>query len=54
MSKVERFAIPGASVQYRVVGFPSDTAPAVATAPSLEDGYVWLMRERRASSANGR
>jgi ABC-type multidrug transport system ATPase subunit len=44
----------GASVQYRVVGFPSDTAPAVATAPSLEDGYVWLMRERRASSANGR
>jgi ABC-2 type transport system ATP-binding protein len=44
----------GTSVQYRVVGFPSDTAQAVAAAPSLEDGYVWLMRERRASSATRR
>jgi ABC-type multidrug transport system ATPase subunit len=40
----------GASVQYRVVGFPSDPSAAVPTAPSLEDGYVWLMRERRAAA----
>ena len=41
----------GATVQYRVVGELSSQAGAVATAPSLEDGYVWLMRERRTSPA---
>ncbi len=37
------------SVQYRVVGelAPSDESEAVSTEPSLEDSYVWLMRERR-------
>jgi ABC-2 type transport system ATP-binding protein len=39
----------GASVLYRVIGevAPGDgTTPAT---PNLEDGYVWLMRDRRAS-----
>jgi ABC-2 type transport system ATP-binding protein len=38
------------SVQYRVVGEPtlSDESEAVLTEPSLEDSYVWLMREQRA------
>jgi ABC-type multidrug transport system ATPase subunit len=37
----------GATVQYRVVGELSARAGAIETAPSLEDGYVWLMREQR-------
>jgi len=37
----------GATVQYRVVGELSSRVGAVETAPSLEDGYVWLMREQR-------
>jgi ABC-2 type transport system ATP-binding protein len=37
----------GSSVQYRVVGDPAPPLPATPTEPSLEDGYVWLMRERR-------
>ncbi len=36
----------GTSVQYRVVGDPQHLH-AEETAPSLEDGYVWLMRESR-------
>ena len=37
----------GTSVQYRVVGDPPPGSHAAQTAPSLEDGYVWLMRESR-------
>ena len=37
----------GTTIQYRVVGELSPRAGAVPTEPSLEDGYVWLMRERR-------
>src|SRR5260221_694903 len=37
----------GATVQYRVVGELSPRSGAVETEPSLEDGYVWLMREQR-------
>lgn len=37
------------SVQYRVVGEPSSRLGATATAPSLEDGYVWLMQQSRAA-----
>ena len=37
----------GSSVQYRVVGDPPPDSRATETAPSLEDGYVWLMRESR-------
>ena len=38
------------SVQYRVVGdlAPTNESEAVLTEPSLEDSYVWLMREQRA------
>ncbi len=44
------------TIQYRVVGQPSPQAgvlSAIPTEPGLEDGYVWLMRERQmpASSA---
>jgi ABC-2 type transport system ATP-binding protein len=38
----------GTAVQYRVVGELSPRAGAIAAAPTLEDGYVWLMRDRRA------
>jgi ABC-2 type transport system ATP-binding protein len=38
----------GSSVQYRVVGEVFPQPGAVPTEPSLEDGYVWLMREQRA------
>ncbi len=37
----------GTAVQYRVVGAPAATAHATPTEPSLEDGYVALMRDRR-------
>ena len=37
----------GNAVQYRVVGEPPPHLEAEETPPSLEDGYVWLMRERR-------
>ena len=41
------------SVQYRIVGDlePSNESEAVQTEPSLEDSYVWLMREQRAQEA---
>jgi len=38
----------GATVQYRVVGDLADSSTATPAEPSLEDSYVWLMRERRA------
>lgn len=34
----------GDSVQYRVVGEPTGGHPMNQVAPSLEDGYVWLMQ----------
>ncbi|HLJ36003.1 MAG TPA: ABC transporter ATP-binding protein [Ktedonobacteraceae bacterium] len=40
----------GATVQYRIVGDLSPRAGAVPTQPSLEDSYVWLMREKRSPS----
>jgi ABC-2 type transport system ATP-binding protein len=43
----------GDSVQYRLVGQPDQRLRAVPSEPSLEDGYVWLMRERRAPAAAG-
>jgi ABC-type multidrug transport system ATPase subunit len=44
----------GDSVQYRIVGEREvldriEGANVVATEPSLEDGYVWLMREQHSS-----
>jgi len=37
----------GATVQYRVVGELTQAGNALPTEPGLEDGYVWLMREKR-------
>ncbi len=37
----------GDSVQYRLVGELASPNGAVPTEPSLEDSYVWLMRESR-------
>ncbi|MDX1994598.1 MAG: ABC transporter ATP-binding protein [bacterium] len=34
-------------VQYRVLGDPSAYASAVPAEPTLEDGYIWLMRQSR-------
>ncbi|HLQ30668.1 MAG TPA: ABC transporter ATP-binding protein [Ktedonobacteraceae bacterium] len=42
----------GSTVQYRIVGELSARAGAIETAPSLEDGYVWLMREQRTPSVS--
>ena len=39
----------GHSVQYRIVGDRPRHLRATETPPSLEDGYVWLMRESRAA-----
>ena len=36
----------GTTAQYRVVGDPSPEAAAVPAEPTLEDTYVWLMREQ--------
>jgi ABC-type multidrug transport system ATPase subunit len=42
-------ALPtGSAMQYRVIGWPTG---GVAAEPSLEDGYIWLMRERRLAPA---
>jgi ABC-type multidrug transport system ATPase subunit len=41
----------GSGVQYRVVGSPPATAPALSVEPTLEDGYIWLMRQQRISLA---
>ncbi len=38
----------GTHVQYRLVGNLVSTEGATLTDPSLEDSYVWLMREKRA------
>jgi ABC-type multidrug transport system ATPase subunit len=32
-------------VQYRVLGTPEEGNEVIPTEPSLEDGYIWLMRE---------
>lgn len=37
----------GATVQYRVVGELAHPGNAIPVEPSLEDSYVWLMREKR-------
>ena len=37
----------GSGVQYRVVGLPPTTTHAVSDGPTLEDGYIWLMRQQR-------
>jgi ABC-2 type transport system ATP-binding protein len=34
-------------VQYRVLGVPGTAYRAAAVEPSLEDGYIWLMRGQR-------
>lgn len=41
----------GGSVRYRVVGEPAAALNASLVEPSLEDGYVWLMRESRTAEA---
>ena len=43
----------GASVQYRVVGVPSPQAGMASVEPSLEDSYVWFMRDPARSLAQG-
>jgi ABC-2 type transport system ATP-binding protein len=39
----------GSSVLYRVIGEVTPGDDATPATPNLEDGYVWLMRDRRAS-----
>lgn len=38
------------AVQYRVLGNPSEQHHAVPAEPSLEDGYLWLMKTLQADS----
>ncbi len=40
-------------VQYRVLGQPDASWQAVAVEPSLEDGYIWLMKQSREGSPAG-
>ncbi|GHO48697.1 ABC transporter ATP-binding protein [Ktedonospora formicarum] len=42
----------GATVQYRVVGELTNPG-AIPVEPSLEDSYVWLMREKRTPALSG-
>jgi len=42
----------GTTVQYRVVGETPSTGEASPAEPSLEDSYVWLMREQRIPSSS--
>ena len=39
----------GTTIQYRIVGDYPTRGDAVPVEPSLEDSYVWLMRERHSS-----
>ncbi len=41
--------LAGGGMQYRVVGQPAQGMQATPAEPTLEDGYVWLMREHRAA-----
>ena len=41
----------GGSTRYRVVGEPDQEMAATPADPSLEDGYVWLMRKSRVAEA---
>jgi ABC-type multidrug transport system ATPase subunit len=41
----------GDAVHYRVVGEPTPDTHATQIKPSLEDGYVWLMREQHHSAS---
>lgn len=43
----------GATAQYRVVGDLADAGIATPVEPSLEDSYVWLMREKRTPMLSG-
>ncbi len=43
----------GATVQYRVVGEVPPAAEASPVDPSLEDSYVWIMREKHPSVLSG-
>jgi ABC-2 type transport system ATP-binding protein len=40
----------GSSMQYRVVGDLAASDGATPTEPSLEDSYIWLMREKQSQS----
>lgn len=42
----------GATIQYRVVGMPGSQMQAMPTEPTLEDGYVWLMRAGQTSNVS--
>jgi ABC-2 type transport system ATP-binding protein len=42
----------GATVQYRVVGEVPSAAQASPVDPTLEDSYVWIMREQRTPSGS--
>jgi ABC-type multidrug transport system ATPase subunit len=41
----------GGSVEFRVVGERPSTAGSAPTEPTLEDSYVWLMRDQRAAAS---
>jgi hypothetical protein len=41
-------------VQYRVIGSPDPKYDAQPAEPSLEDGYIWLMRRIHAEQVTAR
>ncbi len=50
---VSAVPLAGGGMQYRIVGTPPPTVAAERVQPSLEDGYVWLMRDQRVAVASG-
>jgi len=50
---VSAVPLAGSGMQYRIVGTPPPNVAAHRAPPSLEDGYVWLMRDQRVAAASG-
>jgi ABC-type multidrug transport system ATPase subunit len=48
---VSALPLAGGGMQYRVVGTAPRGGQAQPAEPTLEDGYVWLMRDRRVAEA---
>jgi ABC-2 type transport system ATP-binding protein len=49
---VSTIPLAGGGMQYRIVGVPPHGVTAQPIQPSLEDGYVWLMRDQRVAVSN--
>jgi ABC-2 type transport system ATP-binding protein len=53
LTLVSTVPLAGGGMQYRIVGTPPRGVSALPVQPSLEDGYVWLMRDQRVAVTSG-